>query len=331
MVFGIGSPVQGIAGDVAKKAEAEKKKKEAEIAAAAEAEKKRKQDEATAEIQKRFEGYTPEQIASVSGTGPIEMQETLAQRKSSLEGYQAPELEAMRAQMAAGQQAGQQQRERALQAALAQRGVQGGAAAALQAQMAQRAYQEKGAMDTEMLLRQEQRQREALGEYEKSVMGAYQAEQERQFQALAAQLAAEQAIQAELARQAGLEEAELYKTGQVEAAEASEGGCCFIFLEADDGILHRVARRARDEMMTPRNKRGYYKLSEVLVPLMRKSPVFKFIVKWTMVRPMISFGKFKYNEGRIGKSFKPVADFWFSVFDYLGQDHPFKRDNGEVV
>jgi hypothetical protein len=226
MVFGIGSPVQGIAGDVAKKAEAEKKKKEAEIAAAAEAEKKRKQDEATAEIQKRFEGYTPEQIASVSGTGPAEMQATLAQREEALKGFEASQLEAMRAQMAAGQQAGQQQRERALQAALAQRGVQGGAAAALQAQMAQRAYQEKGAMDTEMLLRQEQRQREALGEYEKSVMGAYQAEQERQFQALAAQLAAEQAIQAELARQAGLEEAELYKTGQVEAAEASGKVIC---------------------------------------------------------------------------------------------------------
>lgn len=289
-------------------------------------------DPALRETIKRFESYMPGQITSVADTGPAEMQATLAQRQSALEGYQAPELEAMRAQMAAGQQAGQQQRERALQAALAQRGIQGGTAAALQAQMAQRAYQEKGAMDTEMMLRQEQRQREALGEYEKSVMGAYQAEQERQFQELSARLAAEQAFQAEQTRQAQLQEAQDYADAQVEAAEAQDSGlCCFIFLEADDGVLHRIARRARDEMMTPRNRRGYYKLSEVFVPLMRKSSVFKFIVKWTMVRPMISFGKFKYNEGRVGRLFKPVADFWFSIFEYLGQDHPFKRENGELV
>jgi hypothetical protein len=60
-------------------------------------------------IIQRFEGYRPEEIKSVAAVGPQEMQETLAQRKSGLAGYQAPELEAMRAQMAAGQQAGQQQ------------------------------------------------------------------------------------------------------------------------------------------------------------------------------------------------------------------------------
>lgn len=280
---------------------------------------------------KRFESYTPGQITSVADTGPVEMQQTLAQRKSALQGYSAPELAAMQAQAASGQQAGQQQRERAMQAALAQRGIQGGAAAALQAQMAQRAYMEKGAMDQEMMMRQEQRQREALGEYEKSVMGAYQQEQERQFQELSAKLAAEQAYQAQLALEAQQTEAETYAEGQEKAAEAGAGGCCFIFLEADNGVLHRIARRARDEMMTSRNKRGYYKLSEVFVPAMRKSKVFKASVQWLMVKPMISFGKYKYGEGKMGIIFKPVADFWFSVFEYLGQDHPFKRENGEIL
>jgi hypothetical protein len=283
------------------------------------------------EIQKRFAGYTPAPISSVAATGPKEMQETLAKRQSALEGYNAPELAAMQAQMATGQQAGQQQRERALQSALAQRGVQGGAAAALQAQMAQRAYQEKGAMDQEMMLKQAQRQREALGEYEGSVQTAYQNEQERLFQELSAKLAAEQAFQAEQALAAQKVEAEIYAQGQEDAAAAGDGGCCFIFLEADDGVLHRIARRARDEMMTTRNKRGYYKLSEVFVPAMRKSKVFKAAVQWLMVKPMISFGKYKYGEGKMGIIFKPVANFWFSVFEYLGQDHPFKRENGETL
>lgn len=283
------------------------------------------------EIQKRFQGYTPAPITSVSKTGPEELQKTLKQREEALKGFESSELAAMQAQMAAGQQAGQQQRERALQAALAQRGVQGGAAAALQAQMAQRAYQEKGAMDQEMMLRQAQRQREALGEYEASVMDAFQREQERQFQELSARLAAEEAFQAEQAMASQREEAEIYAQGQEDAAAAGAGGCCFIFLEADNGVLHRIARRARDEMMTERNKRGYYKLSEVFVPAMRKSKVFKAAVQWLMVKPMISFGKYKYGEGKMGIIFKPVADFWFSVFEYLGQDHPFKRENGEVV
>ena len=109
--------------------------------------------------------------------------------------------------------------------------------------------------------------------------------------------------------------------------------CCFIFLEASfqNGVLPSVVRRARDEHMTLKNKRGYYRLATVLVPLMRKSKIIKWLVKYTMVNPLIIAGKRYYGENRIGIIFYPVAKFWARVFDYLGDDHEFIRENGEVV
>jgi len=111
------------------------------------------------------------------------------------------------------------------------------------------------------------------------------------------------------------------------------GGCCFIFLEAryGNGTMDRVVRRYRDEHMTPRNKRGYYKVAEVLVPLMRKSKLVKFAVRVTMTDPLVSYGKWYYGEGKIGWIFAPVKNFWLKTFDFLGGEHEFIRENGELV
>jgi len=111
------------------------------------------------------------------------------------------------------------------------------------------------------------------------------------------------------------------------------GGCCFIFLEAryGNGTMDEVVRKFRDENMTDRNRRGYYKLTEVLVPLMRKSWVAKSLVRTLMTDPLVSYGKYYYKKGRIGRIFSPVKNFWLGVFDYLGQDHKYIRENGEVV
>lgn len=231
------------------------------------------------EIQKRFQGYTPAPITSVSKTGPEELQKTLKQREEALKGFESSELAAMQAQMAAGQQAGQQQRERALQAALAQRGVQGGAAAALQAQMAQRAYQEKGAMDQEMMLRQAQRQREALGEYEASVMDAFQREQERQFQELSARLAAEEAFQAEQALGSQREEAEIYAKGQERAAAA--GGKIICTELYHQGLMDKTifeADQAFGKLQDPEVMAGYHAWAETVVGWMKASPTVTRIV-----------------------------------------------------
>lgn len=111
------------------------------------------------------------------------------------------------------------------------------------------------------------------------------------------------------------------------------GGCCFIFLEAryGNGVMDAVVRRFRDENMTPRNRRGYYKLSEVLVPLMRKSSLVKFMVSLTMTSPLVSYGKWYYTGKGMGFLFSPIKNFWLKTFNYLGDNHEFIRENGEVV
>ena len=117
------------------------------------------------------------------------------------------------------------------------------------------------------------------------------------------------------------------------AAVITYATCCFLFLEAryGNGVLDRVVRRYRDEMLTDRNRRGYYKLSEVLVPLMRKYWIVKFLVRFFMTDPLVSYGKYFYGEGKVGIIFKPIHNFWMAMFDYLGNDHAFIRENGEVV
>ena len=87
--------------------------------------------------------------------------------------------------------------------------------------------------------------------------------------------------------------------------------------------------------MTARNRRGYYKLSEVFIPLMRKSRVFRFLVTYLLVDPCVCWAKWHYREkgfwGLFGWVFTPVKSFWSSMFDYLGGEHEFIRANGEVV
>ena len=114
---------------------------------------------------------------------------------------------------------------------------------------------------------------------------------------------------------------------------ASGAGCCFIMLEAryGDGTMDAVVRRYRDEMITERNKRGYYKLAEVLVPLMRESKLFKFMVAKTFADPLVSYGKWHYGQNKHGWLFKPVEKFWMKVFNVLGTDTQFIRENGQTV
>ncbi len=111
------------------------------------------------------------------------------------------------------------------------------------------------------------------------------------------------------------------------------GDCCFIMLEAryGDGTMDDVVRRYRDEYMTERNKRGYYKLAEVFIPLMRKYPAFKWLVTKTFADPLVSYGKYYYGQNKHGVIYYPIKAFWMKVFDVLGTDTEFVRENGEVV
>lgn len=106
--------------------------------------------------------------------------------------------------------------------------------------------------------------------------------------------------------------------------------CCWIFIEANGGELNPIVRRYRDEHMTERNRRGYYRLAEKLVPLMRKSKFWHKAVEWCMVKPMTSYGKYFYGLGRIGALFAPVTAFWLGVYNLLGYGKVV-RGNGEVI
>jgi len=114
---------------------------------------------------------------------------------------------------------------------------------------------------------------------------------------------------------------------------SSGGSCCFIMLEAryGDGTMDEVVRRYRDEYMTDRNRRGYYRMAEVLVPLMRKSKTFKWIVTKTFADPLVSYGKYYYGQNKHGVIYSPLKNFWMKVFDVVGGDTKFIRENGEVV
>lgn len=106
------------------------------------------------------------------------------------------------------------------------------------------------------------------------------------------------------------------------------GGCCFIMLEAryGDGAMDTVVRKYRDEMLTERNRAGYYKLAHVLVPLMRASRVFKFLVQITFSDPLVSYGRWYYKQNKHGWLFAPIKTAWMNVFDILGADTQFVRE-----
>jgi hypothetical protein len=114
----------------------------------------------------------------------------------------------------------------------------------------------------------------------------------------------------------------------------NQGMCCFIFLEAryGNGTMDAVVRKFRDENMTDTNRRGYYKLSEVLVPMMRKSKLVKGLVRLFMTDPLVAYGRAYYGTGsKLGFVFAPVKNFWLNTFEFLGGKHEFIRENGEVI
>jgi hypothetical protein len=226
------------------------------------------------------------------------------------------EEQAKRAQLARELMANQTQAQRGLAGKLAASGVRGGAAAASQSQLARRLMQDQSAQEEKSFVEREAFNR---GQGEKEQMAN-----------VANQLAMRQLQGSVMGQELQARAAE--RGYQATAAAANQGGrCCFIFLEATNGNLPESVRLARDEFLTVENQRGYYKLSEVLVPLMRKSAAIKTAVNWLMVKPMTAWGNWYYGQSKYGKAFYPIVRFWFFVFSYLGQSHPFIRESGEVV
>ena len=112
-------------------------------------------------------------------------------------------------------------------------------------------------------------------------------------------------------------------------AGGDDGGCCFIVLEVDEeNGLNKDVRKYRDEMMNDYNRSGYYKLAQVVVPLMRKSKLVKWFFKYLFVNPAKSWAKWHYHKKGIGWIYEPLRISWLGLFNYLGLDHKLKVDRG---
>ena len=109
------------------------------------------------------------------------------------------------------------------------------------------------------------------------------------------------------------------RMGRAQAFTGASSSCCFIFLEVQDGILNAYARRYRDEYGTEEQKIGYKRLASWLVPVMKKHKIVKEIVRWTMINPLIAWGKAFYGDSKIGHIFWPVAKGWLKAFEIYGR------------
>jgi len=118
--------------------------------------------------------------------------------------------------------------------------------------------------------------------------------------------------------------------GAITGAFGGSGKCCFIFI-ASHGYLHPIVREYRDMKMTTRNRRGYYWLADRLVPLMEKSKIATWAVKWLMVKPMTCYGKYYYNLGRYGALYAPITALWRGIFNALGRRPPYQRRGTQEV
>jgi len=262
------------------------------------------------------------------------IQQLVGQQMGGLQGYTSPEYSALREQQNLVNQRNEALARRQLAARQGAAGVGGAAATAQQAQMGQQMSGNRAALEQGLMVQniaEQQRRQQAARDYMGQLLGTeMNVEKTQAFLDQLPALTMAGMAEGQLGRESMEKIAEETGSSGIAAAEAGKM-CCFIFLEENDGILDSVARRARDELMTPKNRRGYYKLSEVLVPLMRRYSSVKFAVRWGMVKPMLMAGKWKYGQNKVGKLFAPVAYFWIGIFDYLGGDHPFRRENGEVV
>lgn len=125
-----------------------------------------------------------------------------------------------------------------------------------------------------------------------------------------------------------------YNEQQKAQQKQKKGGCCFVSLFEKvyrNGEKELPVRRYRDEVLTARCKRGYYRLAEVYVPFAEKYRLLRWFAIATLVMPVILATRHYYNESKIGIVFVPVLKFWLKVWSLFGQDTEFRRSNGEIV
>ena len=126
------------------------------------------------------------------------------------------------------------------------------------------------------------------------------------------------------AKSAGVENNNLSGRGSQssQAVGAGVNICCFIFLEAYNGVLPESVRRYRD-MAAPESsarRNGYRRMSKWLVPAMRVNGFSRTLVNHLLVKPLTKYGEWFYGNNKTGWIFWPVKQFWFSVWSLTGKE-----------
>lgn len=114
-------------------------------------------------------------------------------------------------------------------------------------------------------------------------------------------------------------------SGKGAQTSSSVGGgfnlCCFIFLEAYDGVLPESVRKYRD-MVAPESsfrRVGYVRMSKWLVPAMRVSEGARKLTSCLLTEPLKAYGEWYYGKNKWGWVFWPVKQVWFKVWEQLGK------------
>lgn len=113
---------------------------------------------------------------------------------------------------------------------------------------------------------------------------------------------------------------------QESGARANQLGlnCCYIYMEAFNGTLPPVVRRARDLFAPESSDRriGYIWMSKWLVPAMQKFAIVRVLVNETMIKPSIKYATWFFNEDgnkQTWKAYGLVVKSWFKVWEVIGK------------
>jgi len=115
----------------------------------------------------------------------------------------------------------------------------------------------------------------------------------------------------------------------------SPSNLCIIITAATSPYSYEVnlARVFRDEFLGPITLRGYYMIADKVVPLMRKSALFKKIVKKHLIDHLIKYGEWVFGMSKrqphksttITKNFLKLCRFFGSFKSF------YIRSNGEIL
>jgi hypothetical protein len=122
----------------------------------------------------------------------------------------------------------------------------------------------------------------------------------------------------------------LYQAGSQAVDKGMQSVCCFLAVAVDGLPLDPSVREYRDARCTRRRLRGYYRLSEWIVPRMRR-PRVHGLVRHLLVRPLTAYARWWAGRGGRGWALAPVAAAWCAAFGLLGLLGPVRRSNGEAI